>query len=190
MKKGCKNIAKCAILKGGVLFFSAIGLAKNFKFFIRCYGKTQWTFWLTQYTCGFSGGANGKESAYQCRRQRDMGSISESGRSREKGMATHASGGFPGGSAVNNPPAHLTPRVGRGHKWLGFKPWVRKIPWRRAGQPTPVFLPGESHGHRSLAGYSPQSCRIRYDWSDYIHNTYLAGEASAQGKVKAPSSYK
>ena len=34
-------------------------------------------------------------------------------------------------------------------------PCVRKIPWRRAWQPTPVFLPGESHGQRSLAGYSP-----------------------------------
>ena len=33
--------------------------------------------------------------------------------------------------------------------------WVGKIPWRRARQPTPVFLPGESHGQRSLAGYSP-----------------------------------
>ena len=33
---------------------------------------------------------------------------------------------------------------------------MEKIPWRRAWQPTPVFLPGESHGHRSLAGYSPQ----------------------------------
>ena len=32
---------------------------------------------------------------------------------------------------------------------------IRKIPWRRAWQPTPVFLPGESHGQRSLAGYSP-----------------------------------
>jgi len=36
-----------------------------------------------------------------------------------------------------------------------FNPWVGKIPWRRAWQPTPVFLPGESHGHRSLEGYSP-----------------------------------
>ena len=38
----------------------------------------------------------------------------------------------------------------------GFDPWVRKIPWRRERQPTPVFLPGASHGQRSLAGYSPQ----------------------------------
>ena len=37
----------------------------------------------------------------------------------------------------------------------GFDPWVRKIPWRRAWQPTPVFLPGTRHGQRSLVGYSP-----------------------------------
>ena len=35
-------------------------------------------------------------------------------------------------------------------------PWVGKIPWRRAWQPAPVFLPGESHGQRSLAGYGPR----------------------------------
>ena len=40
-------------------------------------------------------------------------------------------------------------------KRQGFNPWVRKIPWRRAEQPTPVFLPGKSHGQRSLMGYSP-----------------------------------
>ena len=38
---------------------------------------------------------------------------------------------------------------------LGFDPCVRKIPWRRKWQPTPVFLPEESHGQRSLEGYSP-----------------------------------
>ena len=37
----------------------------------------------------------------------------------------------------------------------GFDPWVGKIPWRRKWQPTPVFLPGKSHGWRSLVGYSP-----------------------------------
>ena len=36
-----------------------------------------------------------------------------------------------------------------------FSPWVGKIPWRRKWQPTPVFLPGESQGERSLVGYSP-----------------------------------
>ena len=35
----------------------------------------------------------------------------------------------------------------------GFDPWVGKIPWRKAWQPTPVFLPGESHGQKSLVGY-------------------------------------
>ena len=37
----------------------------------------------------------------------------------------------------------------------GFDPWFGKIPCNRAGQLTPVFLPGESHGQRNLAGYSP-----------------------------------
>ena len=36
-----------------------------------------------------------------------------------------------------------------------FDPWVEKIPWKRAWQPTVVFLSGESHGQRSLAGYNP-----------------------------------
>ena len=38
---------------------------------------------------------------------------------------------------------------------LDSTPWVRKNTWRRKWQPTPVFLPGESHGWRSLVGYSP-----------------------------------
>ena len=37
----------------------------------------------------------------------------------------------------------------------GFDLWVRKIPWRRKWQPTPVFLPGKSHGQRSLEVYVP-----------------------------------
>ena len=42
----------------------------------------------------------------------------------------------------------------------GFDPWVRKIPWRRKWQPTPVFLHGEFHGQRSLGGgYSPWGCK-------------------------------
>ena len=40
-----------------------------------------------------------------------------------------------------------------------FDPWVRKIPWRRKWQPTVVFLPGKSHGQRSLAGYSARGCK-------------------------------
>ena len=51
------------------------------------------------------------------------------------------------------------------HKRHGFDPRVRKIPWRRAWKPTPVFLPGESHGQRSLAGYSPWG-RIESDMTE------------------------
>ena len=45
---------------------------------------------------------------------------------------------------VKNPPAIRRP---------GFDLWVRKFPWRKEWQPTPVFLPGEFHGQRSLVGY-------------------------------------
>ena len=41
----------------------------------------------------------------------------------------------------------------------GFDPWVRKIPWKREWLPTPKFLPGKSHGQRSLVGYSPWGCK-------------------------------
>ena len=37
----------------------------------------------------------------------------------------------------------------------GFHPWLGKLPWRRAWQPAPVFLPEKSHGQGSLVGYSP-----------------------------------
>ena len=48
---------------------------------------------------------------------------------------------------VKNPPGDVMR--------CGFYPWVGNIPWRKARQPTPVFLPGESDGQRRLAGYSP-----------------------------------
>ena len=48
----------------------------------------------------------------------------------------------------------------------GFGSWVGKIPWRRKWQPTPVFLPGESHGQKSLAGYSLWGCKSRTQLSD------------------------
>ena len=49
----------------------------------------------------------------------------------------------------------------------GFSPWVEKIPWSRKWQPTPVFLPQESHGQRSLVGYSPWGCKESYT-TDHI----------------------
>ena len=58
--------------------------------------------------------------------------------------------GFPGGSSGKELACQC-----RRNMRLGFNPWVRKIPWRRTRQPTPVILPGESHGQKSLMGYSP-----------------------------------
>ena len=54
----------------------------------------------------------------------------------------------------------------------GFDPWVEKILWRRKWQPTPVFLPGEAHGQRSLAGYSPPG-RKELDTTEQLHFHFL-----------------
>ena len=51
----------------------------------------------------------------------------------------------------------------RRHKRCGFNLWVGKIPWRRAWQPTAVFLPGESHGQWSLGLQSLGSQRVGHD---------------------------
>ena len=50
----------------------------------------------------------------------------------------------------------------RRQRRCGFDSWVRKVPQTRAQQPTPVFLPGESHRQRSLEGYSLQHCKQLY----------------------------
>ena len=55
---------------------------------------------------------------------------------------------FPGDTSVKEPACHFR-----------FDLWVGKIPWRRAWEPTPIFLPGESHGQGSLAGYRPLSLK-------------------------------
>ena len=52
----------------------------------------------------------------------------------------------------------------RRHKRSGFDSWVRKIPWRRAWQPTPVFLPGKFHGLRSLMGYIVHGVTKGQEW--------------------------
>ena len=52
--------------------------------------------------------------------------------------------GFPGDASGQEPACQCK-----------FNPWIEKMPWRKKWQPTPVFLPGESHGQRSLVGYSP-----------------------------------
>ena len=59
--------------------------------------------------------------------------------------------GFPGGTSGKEP-TYQCKRCKR----HGFDPWVGKISWRRAWQPTPAFLPGECHGQRSLVGYNSE----------------------------------
>ena len=69
----------------------------------------------------------------------------------ERLSLTHLSKlGFPGASVGKESSCQC-----RRPRRCWFDPWVGKIPWRRNWQPTPVFLPGKSHGQRSLAGYSP-----------------------------------
>ena len=55
----------------------------------------------------------------------------------------------------------------------GFNSQVGKIPWRRKWQPTPVFLPGEFHGQRSLVGYSPWNCKESDRTQQLIHHMQL-----------------
>ena len=63
--------------------------------------------------------------------------------------------GFQGGSAVKNPPASAGD--------MGSIPGPGRFHWRRKWQPTTVFLPGKSHGQRSLVGYSPWGRRVRHN---------------------------
>ena len=58
---------------------------------------------------------------------------------------------FPGGSASKE----STCKAGD----LGLIPGLERFPWRRKWQPIPIFLPGKSHGQRSLAGYNPWGCK-------------------------------
>ena len=71
--------------------------------------------------------------------------------------------GFPGGGGSKEPVC----QYGR-HRDDGSVPG-REIPWRRAWQPAPVFLPGESHAQRNLVGYSPWGCKE----SDMTEQLYL-----------------
>ena len=55
----------------------------------------------------------------------------------------------------------------------GFDPWVEKMPWRRAWQPTLLFLPGESHGQRRLVGYSPWGHKELDKTEHYYYYYYI-----------------
>ena len=64
-----------------------------------------------------------------------------------------------GGGSAGKEPAWQHRRLKR----YELDPWVRKIRWNRKWQPVPVFLPGESHEQRHLAGYSPWCHRVRHN---------------------------
>ena len=76
---------------------------------------------------------------------------------------------------VKNPPASARD-TGR----QGLDPWIRNSPWRKEWQPTPGFLPGESHGQRSLAGCSPWGCKE----SDMTHTRTLKEEEEGKEKLR------
>ena len=79
--------------------------------------------------------------------------------------------GFPGGASSKQRTYQC-----RRHRRLGFDPWVGKIPWGRKWQLTPVFLPGKSHGQRSLEDCSPQGhkkSRTRFSHLTTISNPNL-----------------
>ena len=82
---------------------------------------------------------------------------------------------FPGGTRDNESAFQC--------KRCMFDPRVRKIPWRRKWQPTPVFLPGKSHGPRSLAGYRPWGPKtVRHD----LAATEQQGTLSIQNEGQGP----
>ena len=62
-------------------------------------------------------------------------------------------------------------------KDAGSIPWVRKIPWRRKWQPTALYLPGNFHGQRSLAGYSPWGHTHACTLGNELHENKLIGQS-------------
>ena len=77
----------------------------------------------------------------------------------------------------------------RRHKRHRFDPWVRKISWRRAWQPTSVFLPGETHGQRSLAGYSTwghKELDTTEEWLSMLQGDALGFPGKAKLCLKKP----
>ena len=76
---------------------------------------------------------------------------------------------FPGGASGKGPACQC-----RRHKRGGFDLSIKKIPWRRAWQPTPVFLPGEFHGQRRLADCSPLGHK-ELDTTEKLPRAYFVG---------------
>ena len=91
--------------------------------------------------------------------------------------------GFPGGTGIKNLPAMQEMQRHR------FNPWVRKFPWNREWQPTPVSLPGEFHGQRSLVGYSPWGCRVGHNGvTEHTHTKTPFPGSHSPSHPSSPSS--
>ena len=87
--------------------------------------------------------------------------------------------GFPGGSVLKGTTCQC--------KRLGFDPWVGKMPWKRKWQPTLVFLPGKSHGKRTLAGYSPWGHRRVGHTQAQAHGTLCGKKSPRPTRLHAQS---
>ena len=112
---------------------------------------------------GFPSGTSGKEPTYQCRRYKRHRFETSLMAQWLRIWAPNAGGlGSILGQGTRSHMPQLWPKYSQINKYIFFKrerhrfnPWVRPIPWRRTWHPTPVFLPGESQGERSLEGYGP-----------------------------------
>ena len=74
------------------------------------------------------------------------------------------------------------------HRRPGFDPWVWKIPWRREWHPIPVFLPGEFHGQRILANYSPWDPK-ESDTAEWLTLSLYTPVFKKGGKKRKDSNY-
>ena len=91
--------------------------------------------------------------------------------------------GFSGGSAVKNLPANAED--------VGLIPASARFPWRRKWQPTPVILPGKSHGQRSQAGCSPWGSKS-VEYTEQLNNNKIYSQShsvlcSAQSLQSRPT---
>ena len=125
---------------------------------------------------GFHDGSDGKESACN---EEDLG---QEDPWRREWLLIPV--GIPCGSAVQNLPANAGDTGD-----TGSIPGSGRSPGVRAWQPTPVFLPGESHGQRSLVGYSPWGHRESYttEWLNLLYSVVIRSP-SFEGELFSLSS--
>ena len=88
--------------------------------------------------------------------------------------------GFPGGAVVKEPTCQR-----RRYRRSKFNPWVGKIPWRMKWKPTPVFLPGESKGQRSLAHWGRKELDINEE-TYHAHRDVIKSKENPQKLQGSP----